>query len=70
MRDEPPHWKDLLLLLRYIWRTSPTGRWWLAGMCLAVQFLYITPKEAQQDVMITLLFVAFLLIAGKSRGLG
>ena len=68
--DKDPDWRDLLMLIRYIWRVSPTGRWFLAGTALALQFLYITPQSATQDVMITLLFLGFLLIAARSGGLG
>lgn len=68
--NNEPDWKDLLLLLRFLWRMSPTGRWWIAGICLAVQFLYIIPSDDMLNGMIALLFLAFLLIAAQSGGLG
>lgn len=68
--NKEPDWKDLLLLIRFLWRISPTGRWWLAGYGLGLQFLWIVPKEDMLSVMIVLLFLAFLHIAANSGGLG
>ena len=70
MRNDGPDWRDWLLLIRFMWRHSSTLRWWLAGLLLAMQFLWLTPNDATLDVMIVLLFLGFLLIAAWSGGLG
>ena len=58
--DEDPSWRDLLLLIRFLWRQARRTRLYLSALGITTYFVMLAPDEWELARFIALLTIAFL----------
>ena len=58
--DGDPSWRDLLLLIQFLWRHALWARLYLSALGIAAYFVILVPDEWELARFIALLTIAFL----------